>query len=659
MAEATVQQDHILIVASTPGFLDGLGGVLSDAGFSVSERTSARRAQQLIAAQRVDAVLVSTAIDDGTGHGLVGELRKSRAHQQMPMIVFGDDRDGSVSLQAFSAQADDVVNVPFLPDALVARLRRHLARAKLMRQSSMMSMKISGQELPSVLQLLETENKSGRLIARNGEKMAVFSMRDGHLVNAAASDSEEGDQAVIDVLCWPTVSVVFQEGEVPESDVRFQESITGMVMNAAVAVDEFRLAREELADKLFLAGVTPVAAKIASKAKARIHQLALRGFTLEEIVPALKANERAVVSSLRELLEEGHLRLAGSLFADYHRSCTAQYRRCRLASPLQRLKAQLVDVELPLALPSEPKPPEADWTTTVPTLMIGGDNTEHVERFAETLRQLSIALSGGWPAETIDARCPVRRCEFGGAVSVDVMLLPPNVDAALLEELEDRLSQTIGVLYLVSAQDSRSCGTNLRSLRHLWRTFTGAYYLAVPQVPNKAGEHTYRIDCSHCGHKLAVDMGQAGAMGECPICNASLTIPDCLDHLGHVLKLPADVPAVLVRPHSAKHARDVLLLLADDVIKSSPARNLSKKTLILKARDASDILNQTDVRSRPARENSVVAQIATASFKVLDDPLAVLAEETDVDIDDLIEAEDTRTFDIEEFLRKARGEDEQ
>jgi hypothetical protein len=74
------------------------------------------------------------------------------------------------------------------------------------------------------------------------------------------------------------------------------------------------------------------------------------------------------------------------------------------------------------------------------------------------------------------------------------------------------------------------------------------------------------MDCGKCGYKLAVDIDGVGDTGICPICNAEIVMPDCLDNLARVLQLPRDVPVVQARPDDPRHARDLFLLVLDTII---------------------------------------------------------------------------------------------
>ena len=151
---------------------------------------------------------------------------------------------------------------------------------------------------------------------------------------------------------------------------------------------------------------------------------------------------------------------------------------------------------------------------------------------------------------------------------IDLQQFPPAFDKLILNTLQDYITDVHAVIFVITSQDKKTNSENLRLLRILRQRFQGIYYFIVPQVPNKNNVSEFRIDCSNCNFKLAVDMKMAGAVGECPICRASLTIPDCLDHLAHSLKLPNEVAIAQLQAHELSQSRDLLDILFESILTS-------------------------------------------------------------------------------------------
>jgi DNA-binding response OmpR family regulator len=605
MAESTTK---ILFVAIDPDAKHGVRELLEQQDFVVYCRSSSRRAFQYLSVSKLDLVIIDQELRDGTAPDFCRRFRVNKDSQELPLIVVGEDsEDGANCIAALDAGADDFVLCPFHPGVLLARARR-LLKAK-QADTGSMTVHVGTGQLPGILQYLETEIRTGTLTVVSGDKTAVLTLKEGHLVNATAPLCKDMD-VVTEVLSWPSSDVTFIDGKVDEKDSVFNYEITGCLMNCVVEVDEFHDIQSKLppARAMFQPGPTPRSGEL-SKMQMAIYQMALNGYSLEELLSSQKATERQHTLWLNELLEEGYLIADDGPFANYEENAYEQYERAHSAArQLDKVRDVITEMEFPLpVLPERMAFSRQDWVGSAPKLILTGDNSEFVGMLLRCMSNISAVTTGRMPRSQRSQRgAEITRLVFGGEILLDIQQLPAVFDKTTLRNLDDLMDGTMGVIFIVSRQDKSTCKDNLRSLRLLRQRFRGAYYLVVPQVLNKEGFNEFRIDCSRCGYRLAVDMGLAGSEGECPICNVELTVPDPLEHLSSTLEVPTDVPAVMIKPDIERHARDLLLFLFQSIsVACNPPKPKKKKngketTAVVSEKDmrSSQLLAVTEIRER-------------------------------------------------------------
>ncbi|MCP5152104.1 MAG: response regulator transcription factor [Chromatiales bacterium] len=112
---------HILVVEDDPSLGDALVAVLSAEGHAVELARRAAEAEQILAAARVDAMLLDINLPDASGFEVLATLRK--AHSEIPVLVVTardavDDR-----IKGLDLGADDYLVKPFHVGELAARIR--------------------------------------------------------------------------------------------------------------------------------------------------------------------------------------------------------------------------------------------------------------------------------------------------------------------------------------------------------------------------------------------------------------------------------------------------------------------------------------------------------------------------------------------------------
>lgn len=116
---------HILIVEDEPSIADTLLFVLQGEGFSVTWKTLAGDALQLLQTIPVDLVIMDVGLPDITGFEACKQLRKFSNVPVIFLTARGDELDRVVGLEI---GADDYVVKPFSPREVAARVKAILKR---------------------------------------------------------------------------------------------------------------------------------------------------------------------------------------------------------------------------------------------------------------------------------------------------------------------------------------------------------------------------------------------------------------------------------------------------------------------------------------------------------------------------------------------------
>jgi DNA-binding response OmpR family regulator len=668
MAEDKEPQLKALIVAPESGDRGPLEEFLAQNGFKVFCRDSRLRSFQLLTITQVDVIIVAGDVADAKAIDFCRDFRSDAGFQTVPLLIIDEDNDtGSVCVEAFEAGADDFIDAPFIPNVLMARIKRFLRKKAKTGVSSSLSVQISGGELPGVLTFLEAETKTGRLSIKSNDKTAVIYLKEGRLANGKAPNCE-GLDAIVEALCWPTSHVTFEESEIGEEEVKFSMETTGTIMNCVFEVDEFAEAKGAMPDQnaMLVPGDNKLPPDVQELQK-KVFEMAVTGNSIDTITHDPGLSERRATMALHWLFEGGHLIATNPPFHDYTNRCYDQYKKSGgfFESRLTEISKVLSNVKFPLPeLPPKLTLSSIDWMTPAPKVLITGDNPDHVSILIRSLADIATVLNNRKPpTRTVHKGIKVTRLYLDERLILDVLALPPAFSKHVLGALDECLIDCCGTIILGSSQTGKAIRNNMRTLRQLRQRFQGVYCCVAPQVANRHEKYEFRMDCENCGYTLSVDMAQQGAMGECPICNKTLTIPDSLDHLAHKLNLPDDVPIVQVQPVSHKHCRDLLVFLIGSIVKACNPPEQAQAEAEFAQPQMLPAASEVRERATPSQRDEYIAALPTQADETLPNNLdalgTVLATETTKNpaadpLDAIIDTDDDE-FDIDDFIAKVQG----
>ena len=662
---------NILFVSDDPDNKYSVKAVLSKVSCELHCSKSRIRAHKLLSVVQFNLVIADLEIPKTTGIDFCKLLKSDTKSRNIPIIIVGkDDKEGTNCVAALEAGSDDFIEFPYIPRVFLARVNRVLHKRISSGAKAFLSVQVSAGDLPGILQYLEAEIKTGKLnIKRDEDSTAVLCFKEGRLVNATAPFCT-GVDAVTEVLSWQSSHVTFQDVDVQESDMVFDLETTGTIMNCVVDVDEYNEVLKSIPgdDVMFQPGAKKIDNSIDT-GKMKIYEFALTGYSTSDLLTLQRVSRRKATLWLHQLIEEEFLSVGPPPFKNYVNDVYNTYKNSQtFIKRLNDVKTILTGLKFPLRKISSSIPFGAnDWLAPAPKIIITGDNFDHVSLLSQTLSTIATHASERKPLVRKHLKgITATRLFFDPKEIVDIQLLPPAFDKLILNTINEYLTEVHAVIFVVASQDKKTSNENLRILRILRQRFKGIYYFIVPQMPNQNNVSEFRINCTHCGNKLAVDMAMAGAVGACPICNASLTIPDCLDHLAHSLHLPDTVPIAQLMPSVAEQCRDLLTLIIDSIFDGLTQPQVKTASV--------GEATETDVRGRLHKSNlQILAALDDEPTDGIDQteeksPIYGISEREQDQahhpsqkefreslVDDIINSDDD-LFDIDEFIKSVRKE---
>ena len=623
------KSDAILFIYDDESRVAALHQTLDKEFGNVQTRSTFVSALQYLMVREPDLVVIDGHIEGGRGLELCNTVRTDDQFGAVPIFMIDNDDDkASREIAAFDAGVDDFVKYPFVSEVVVARIRRLVKQDLKDALGASLSVQVSSQELPGILQYLEAEFKTGHLTVEWEDQAAVLCLKGGVLTHAHCSGLE-GVDVVTEALCWPSTKVTFVEEELAREELTFETPLAGILMNSSVAVDEYFEVQSQLPDNMaiFHKGDTALAPDALNDQQS-IYYAALQDYSVEELLKGITQSERQATMWLHQLIELGCLTVSPSSFETFRENCFEFYGRKNLESRLVAIRREVAAVEVPLreelgAIGVGP----ADWLSPVPRIAIFGDSDQHLKLLRNSIDILyKNMFHKRMPTKRLDRKVELIRFDFGHKQAFEFVIFPGFAKNDIGTEFNEAMEDVFGVIHLSSAQDRETCRIASRIQKRVHRKFNGFYLHVVSRVRGQEGGFMFKINCNHCGFKLAVDMDEAGYTGECPVCSKPLAIPESIDNLYRMLNLPTDMPVVTIEPSPAQ-IRDLILLVFDSIMNFCAQQEVGKTDHL-----------ETEVRGRIGKHGEKTQiEIAETQFININE---VLQNDTQkLKLDDIIEKE--------------------
>ena len=148
---------RILLVEDDRAIIESLGEYLSGEGFAIAAADGQRRAEELLAEQAFDLLLVDMSLRDGDGFGVCAAARK----RSIPVIFLTANSEENSVVTGLDMGAADYITKPFRPRELVSRIRGVLRR--------------SGRDTVVHLQNVEVDTEKG-VVTKNGAEIPLSAL---------------------------------------------------------------------------------------------------------------------------------------------------------------------------------------------------------------------------------------------------------------------------------------------------------------------------------------------------------------------------------------------------------------------------------------------------------------------------------------------------
>ena len=117
----------LLVVDDDPDLRDMLKAFLTGHGLAVHVAASCAEVTRIVAAHRIDLILLDVMLGEESGMDICTGLRASNA---VPIIMMSALSSDDYRMQGYASGADDYIAKPFNPELLLARIRAVLGRTR-------------------------------------------------------------------------------------------------------------------------------------------------------------------------------------------------------------------------------------------------------------------------------------------------------------------------------------------------------------------------------------------------------------------------------------------------------------------------------------------------------------------------------------------------
>ncbi len=121
---------NILIIEDEAAIREMVSFALGKAGFNLREASDAAEAEELMAEQLPDLILLDWMLPGMSGIELARRFKRDEYSRQVPIIMLTARSEEDDRVGGLEAGADDYVTKPFSPRELVARIKAVLRRAQ-------------------------------------------------------------------------------------------------------------------------------------------------------------------------------------------------------------------------------------------------------------------------------------------------------------------------------------------------------------------------------------------------------------------------------------------------------------------------------------------------------------------------------------------------
>jgi DNA-binding response OmpR family regulator/Tfp pilus assembly protein PilZ len=238
---------RILVVDDSEFHLNQTAEALVNAGYDVVTASDGVEGLRVAVRQKLDLIVSDVKMPNMNGWHLLRMIRNRASLASIPVIFLTTLNSDEERLLGYKLGVDDYVGKGFTEQELLLRVRRVLERSTAQRgvaKEKALKGDLTQVSLPSLLSLLELEQRTGHLLIIRDSEIANLLVRDGTVVSVDIGTQNQGKthlERFFHVLDWET-----GEFELSAADISVEDAV-GMSTSHAL-IEHARIRDEEAQD---------------------------------------------------------------------------------------------------------------------------------------------------------------------------------------------------------------------------------------------------------------------------------------------------------------------------------------------------------------------------------------------------------------------------
>jgi len=234
-----VAELRILVADSETRVLERLSTALGIAGFHVATATNGMEAIGSCLTKTPDVALIERDMPVVDGLHVLQEMGRHAELASVPVMMMSTNATDLARLQAFQLGAADFIPKPFTVLEVILRARRWARATRRDPERVVLRGTLAEVNLPSLLQMLELERKTGQLAVMRDQLVAWVDFVDGHIVRAHSSEVDgDAREVLMTVLDWRHGYFELSTGAPAPGNIEIDATVTAILLEHARQHDE-------------------------------------------------------------------------------------------------------------------------------------------------------------------------------------------------------------------------------------------------------------------------------------------------------------------------------------------------------------------------------------------------------------------------------------
>jgi DNA-binding response OmpR family regulator len=236
-----LSDQRILVADGETRLLERLSTALGNAGFSVATATNGMEAIGACLSRPPDVALIERDMPVVDGVHVLQEMGRHAQLASVPVMMMSANASDLTRLQAFQLGAVDFIPKPFTVLEVILRARRWARASQRDPERVVLRGALAEMSLPSLLQVLEQDRKTGQLAVTSEELVAWIDFVGGRIVRVRSSELDADSRTLLmRVLDWKHGFFELAATTPPAGD-DFDASVTEILLDHARVRDEENL----------------------------------------------------------------------------------------------------------------------------------------------------------------------------------------------------------------------------------------------------------------------------------------------------------------------------------------------------------------------------------------------------------------------------------